>query len=417
MSQMSTMSRMRMSRPSMIDLAWRLSPMSQIPAYWASRRWGWPRPLPMNLTLSLTYRCNSRCATCNVWRRGRGAALPPASGGPRGVAHELTVSEWDRVLRSLGHAPYWVTVSGGEPLLREDAADIIRLACEHCRPAILNIPTNGLLPGRIARRVGEVTAACPRTSIVVNLSLDGWGGDHDRIRGVPGNFERAMETYRRLRALEAPNLTLGVHTVVSRFNAQAVPALCARVQEELAPDSYITEIAEERVELGTMEAGIAPTPDVYHETIEQVMALQARRMSRLRSPSGLGGVAWAFRRRYYRLVQRWLRERRQVIPCYAGWASAQISPDGDVWFCCVRAIPVGNLREAGYDFRRVWWGERAQALREEVRAGRCDCPLANAAYTNMLCHCPTLFRVGWQLLGGQDFHSLRHRLRKSTTDR
>jgi MoaA/NifB/PqqE/SkfB family radical SAM enzyme len=356
----------------MLDLAWRL------PAYWLSRRWGWPRPWPMNLTLSLTYRCNSRCATCNVWRR---------------EAEELTLAEWDRVLRSLGRAPYWVTVSGGEPLLREDAVEIIRLACEYCRPAILNIPTNGLLPERIVHSVGEVTAACPRTRVVVNLSLDGWGEDHDHIRGVPGNFERVMETYRRLRALEAPNLTLGIHTVVSRFNAQAVPALHTRVREELAPDSYVTEIAEERVELGTVGADIAPTPDMYEETIEQVMALQSRY-----PPSGLGGAAWAFRRRYYRLVQRWLRERRQVVPCYAGWASAQISPEGNVWFCCIQAIPVGNLREVGYDFRRVWRGERAWALREEVRAGRCDCPLANAAYTNLLLHPPSLLGVAWDLV-------------------
>lgn len=372
----------------MLDLAWRL------PAYWASRtlREGWPRPMPMNLTLSLTYRCNSRCATCNVWRR---------------EAEELTIAEWDQVLRSLGRAPYWITVSGGEPLFRRDAAGIIRLACEHCRPAILNIPTNGLLPERISRSVGEVTAACPNTSVVVNLSLDAWGDDHDRIRGVPGNFRRAMETYRRLRALDAPNLTLGVHTVVSRFNAEAVPALYTRVQEELAPDSYVSEIAEERVELGTVGMDIMPDPDVYRETIERVMAMQS-----CHPPSGLDRVTWAFRRRYYRLVQQWLQEKnsshhsngrgRQVIPCYSGWASAQISPDGDVWFCCVQAEPVGNLREADYDFKRIWWGERAQALREDVRKGRCNCPLANAAYTNFLLHPPSLVGVAWDLTRRND---------------
>ncbi|HEY74299.1 MAG: radical SAM protein [Chloroflexi bacterium] len=363
----------------MLDLAWRL------PAYVLSRRWGWPRLLPMSLTLSLTYHCNSRCATCNVWRK---------------EVEELTVDEWERSLRSLGRAPHWITVSGGEPLLRDDAVEIMRLACEHCRPAIINIPTNGLLPKRIARAVGEVAAACPRTSFVVNLSLDGWGEDHDRIRGVPGNFERALETYHRLRTLKAPNLTLGVHTVISRFNAHRVPALYTRVQEELAPDSYITEIAEERVELGTMDADIAPSLEVYKDAIEQVMTRMSHPSQARHPPSGLGRVTRAFRRRYYRLVQQWLQERRQVIPCYAGWASAQISPEGDVWFCCVRAESVGNLREAGYDFGRVWWGERAQSLREDVRAGRCDCPLANAAYTNLLLHPSSLAGVTWDLVRG-----------------
>jgi hypothetical protein len=149
------------------------------------------------------------------------------------------------------------------------------------------------------------------------------------------------------------------------------------------------------MELGTVGVGITPTPDAYEATIEQVMALQFQH-----PPSGLGRVTWAFRRRYYRLVERWLRERRQMIPCYAGWASAQISPDRDVWFCCIQAESVGNLREVNYDFRRICWGERARVLREEVRAGCCDCPLANATYTNLLLHPPSLVGVAWDLVWG-----------------
>jgi MoaA/NifB/PqqE/SkfB family radical SAM enzyme len=331
----------------------------------------------MNLTLSLTYRCNSRCGTCNVWKR---------------KADELTVVEWEQVLRSLGRAPYWVTVSGGEPLLREDAVDIIKLVCRHCRPAILNIPTNGLLPERIERSVQDITTAFPNTNVVVNLSLDGWGADHDRIRGIPGNFERAMDTYRRLKTLRAPGLTLGVHTVVSRLNAESVPDLYVRVRDELAPDSYITEIAEERVELGTIGAEITPDAETYRNTIESLMAVQADD-----APGGLGRVTWALRQRYYRMVEQWLHTHVMPIPCYAGWASGQISPDGEVWFCCIKAESAGNLREAGYDFGKVWWGERAEGMRKAIKAAPCACPLANAAYTNMLHHPPTLLDVAWEL--------------------
>lgn len=358
----------------MLDLGW------GILNYWAARRWAWPHPLPMNLTFSLTYRCNSRCATCNVWKR---------------ETDEMSLQEWERVTQSLGRVPYWVTVSGGEPLLRDDAVAIMDAICANCRPAILNIPTNGLLPERITRSVAEVAGKYPHTDVVVNLSLDGWEEEHDRIRGVPGGFERAMETYRQLRALPAPNLTLGVHTVISRFNAESVPDFYTRVREELAPDSYITEIAEEREELDTMGANITPSAESYDRAIERLISLQSQQPA-----SGLGRVTWAFRRRYYRLVQRWLRERRQIIPCYAGWASGQIAPDGDVWFCCVRAESVGNLREVGYDFRRVWWSEKARSLRRDIRAGGCDCPLANAAYTNLLLHPPSLVGVAWDLVRG-----------------
>jgi hypothetical protein len=77
----------------------------------------------------------------------------------------------------------------------------------------------------------------------------------------------------------------------------------------------------------------------------------------------------------------------------AGIASAQIAPNGDVWTCCIRAESMGNLREHDYDFAKVWRTAKAQLLRRSIKAGECYCPLANAAYTNMLTHGPTLLKV------------------------
>jgi MoaA/NifB/PqqE/SkfB family radical SAM enzyme len=113
--------------------------------------------------------------------------------------------------------------------------------------------------------------------------------------------------------------------------------------------------------------------------------------------SGIAEVTAAFRRQYYDLVKRTLREHRQVIPCMAGVASAQIAPNGDVWSCCVRAQSMGNLREHNYDFASVWRTARADELRRSIKAGECYCPLANAAYTNMLTHGPTLRKVATEV--------------------
>jgi hypothetical protein len=110
-------------------------------------------------------------------------------------------------------------------------------------------------------------------------------------------------------------------------------------------------------------------------------------------PTGVAEVTQAFRRQYYEIVKRTLREQRQVIPCMAGIASAQIAPNGDVWTCCVRAQSMGNLREHDYDFGSVWRTGKAAQLRRSIKAGECHCPLANAAYTNMLTHGPTVTKV------------------------
>jgi len=241
--------------------------------------------------------------------------------------------------------------------------------------------------------VRDITSSSPRTQIIINLSLDDIGERHDAIRGVPGNFERAMRTYEGLRAIEAPNLTVGVHTVISVHNVSRIPDIYRHVMRDLAPDSFITEIAEERVELGTLNSGVTPAAGDYEAAVDFLSA-------RLKEEEfhGISRITQSFRIRYYDMVKRYLRERRQIIPCYAGVASAQIAPDGDVWFCCIEAKPVGNLRDSGYDFGAVWFGQSARELRKRVRDGLCSCPLANAGYTNMLMHPPTLASVATRLV-------------------
>jgi MoaA/NifB/PqqE/SkfB family radical SAM enzyme len=346
-----------------------------IPALKVSHLTGHPITLPVNITVSVSYKCNSRCKTCNVW------LLPN---------DDLTVDEWDRVFASLGNAPYWFTFSGGEPTWRDDLPEMVESAYRHCQPGIINIPTNGILERVIPGRIAQIASSVPKSELIINLSLDAVGEKHDEIRGVRNNWTRAMSTYRQLKDLQTDhaNLTLGIHTVISNYNIDSFAELCEFVQRELKPDSFITEIAEERVELDTVGLGITPTAERYAVAIDALLdSLHGNR------PKPVAEVTQAFRRQYYEIVKRTLREHRQIIPCMAGVASAQIAPNGDVWTCCVRAESMGNLREHDYDFRTVWTTGKANELRRSIKAGECHCPLANAAYTNMLTHAPTVMRV------------------------
>jgi MoaA/NifB/PqqE/SkfB family radical SAM enzyme len=349
--------------------------LPEVPVMKASYATGRAIRLPVNITVSVSYRCNSRCKTCNVW------LLPN---------DDLTVPEWDRVFESLGRAPYWFTFSGGEPTLRKDLPEMVESAYRHCRPGIINIPTNGIQHKVIPGRVERVLQAAPKSEVIINLSIDGVGLKHDEIRGVRDNWAHAMRTYAALKELKRhyKHLTVGIHTVISTFNVDTFPDLCAFVQRELKPDSFITEIAEQRVELDTVGLGITPTAEKYTVAIDAL--LESMREVQL---TGVAEVTQAFRRQYYDLVKRTLREHRQVIPCMAGIASAQIAPNGDVWTCCIRAQSMGNLREHDYDFGAVWRTGKAAQLRRSIKAGECYCPLANAAYTNMLMHGPTVAKV------------------------
>jgi MoaA/NifB/PqqE/SkfB family radical SAM enzyme len=354
-----------------------LSLILRLPFYFLFRAAGVPRHLPLGYTFSVSYRCNSRCRTCNVYKKD---------------SVELSLDEWKSVFDSLGRSVFWATISGGEPFFRKDLVKIVKALYDRCAPSVINIPTNGLLIHKISSAVEEIARYCRCSQIVINVSIDDIGDKHDAIRGIKGSYKRATETFRRIRSLGLPNVAVGIHTVISRFNVSRIPFIYDELQK-LAPDSYITEIAEERVELDTIGSGITPSLDDYVTAVDYLS-------EKLKSShkSGVGRITRAFRLEYYTLVKRILAEKRQIIPCYSGYVSAQISPDGNVWACCVKAEPIGNLRERKYDFRSVWRSEKAKRIRRSIKNGECFCPLANASYTNMLFHPKIIVRVIWNLV-------------------
>jgi MoaA/NifB/PqqE/SkfB family radical SAM enzyme len=327
--------------------------------------------------VSLLYTCNSRCNTCRIWKK---------------KAHNLSVDEYKRIFRSVGKSPYWITFSGGEPFLRNDIVEIVKGIYQISRPRIINIPTNGLLVSTIVEKTAAIAEACPKAQIIINVSLDGIEGQHDEIRNVPGNYKKAVSTFNKLKALKLKNLSVGIHTVISRFNVDSFYSVANELMR-LNPDSYITEIAEERVELDTVGMDITPTKVAYKSAIDYLI-------HRIKNGKyeGMNKITMAFRIEYYGLVKAIMRDERQVIPCYSAVASCQISPEGDLWGCCVKAKPLGNLRKNHYNFRKTWFSPAAKLERRSIHKKECWCPLANAAYTNMLMHIPTLFRVSYRSL-------------------
>ncbi len=348
--------------------------LSKIPFYWAYRKFGWPLMMPFSIVVSVSYRCNSKCKTCDVWRKPN---------------DDMSLEEWDKTFEKIGRGPLYFTFTGGEPFMRKDTAEMALSAYKHSQPSVITIPTNGILTKQVINQVDRLCAGAPKSKIGINLSLDEVGERHDEIRMVPGNWKKAMKTWEALKELQQdhPNLVLTNHTVISNYNIDRFFEIYAGL-EPLEPDSYITEIAEERVELDTIGWEITPMAEKYGP-IADFLSEKARE----RPVSGFAKITQAFRAEYYQLAKRTLYERKQVIPCYAGWASCQIAPNGDLWSCCIRAEGVGNLRENNYDLRPIWQGSSMAKLRRSIYRGECHCPMANASYANMILHPPTMAKV------------------------
>lgn len=345
-------------------------------------------PKPINVTFSVTGNCQSRCKTCFIWKNECG--------------REMTLQQVESMFRSIGWT-YFFNVSGGEPFLRSDLPEIIRLACRYMRPAVIHIPTNALAPERIEIMTTSIldiiAAEAPGTVLTIKPSMDGVGEAHDEIRGVPGNFEKLMDTLERLKKLRCgyKYLHVGVGTVISRFNACNLTRIID-FAGTLGVDTYINEVAEEREEFFNIGSGITPAGEDYGEIMEVFKKAVRSRMKGMRP---LSRVTTAMRLVYYDIVTEYLRTGKQVIPCYAALLNVHINSDGGIWPCAILAYR-GQMGTVGddSDFLDIWKSRKAADIRASIRRKECACPLANQAYSNILLHPKSLLRVMWIALTG-----------------
>ena len=344
-------------------------------------------PNPINVTFSVTRRCQSRCKTCFIWKECSTAD----------ATEDIDLETIEILFRAIGWT-YFFNVSGGEPFLRADLPEIIRLACRHLRPAVIHIPTNAILPERIeeyTRSILEIIEKeAPGTVLSVKPSFDGIGEQHDEIRGIPGNFEKLLDTLDRLGRLRETHkyLHVGVGTVVSRFNQNSLNDIIAYAGK-LGVDTYINEVAEEREEFFNLGSGITPDSESYARIMD---IFKENVRGRLKNMKLLSRITTAMRIVYYDLAADILKEKRQVIPCYAGILNVHVNSDGGIWPCAVLAYK-GEMGKVGGDtgFLDIWNSKEAKRVRRDIKAGKCACPLANQAYSNILLHPGKLAKTIW----------------------
>lgn len=337
-------------------------------------------PNPLTLTYSVTAACRSLCKTCNIGR--------VYLDHPELADQDLRLEEVEKTFQSLGHI-YFFIVSGGEPFMRMDLAEILRLAFIYLTPRLISIPTNALAPRAIEKTTLKILEYMekylpPSAPLSIKPSIDGVGAMHDYVRGINGNFAKLEETIQRLLAIRAknPRLHVDLGTVISNFNLHHLHELEAWVHGR-GIESYRHEIAEQRVEFHNVGDPITPPPDVY----EQLTLDFARKIvENIKSKAFLTRMTEAVRIAYYTVAVDILRQQRQVTPCYAGLANLHLNYDGEMWPCCILGgeQSLGNVRAWNYDVRGLLAAEQAHKAKKYIADGNCACPLASQWLNNVL---------------------------------
>lgn len=331
------------------------------------RRFGFPKMGPENVVFSVTNLCNSRCVTCSIWAKYQKRTEL--------ASKEMTTEQWLKTWKSIGRITF-STFTGGEPFLRKDVLALLNGLYDHCQPKILNICHNGTMPERFEKILTAfLKRTNSKTSITINLSLDGIGADHDKIRGFPGNWQKLVKTIAIVKKLQKiyPHLNLGLHTVVSKWNVAKVPQIVDYVLANFQPDNLFMEPAEERGELGTLGWGIMPP--------KKDLARVFRVFTSGRNHTPIISLV----KRIY--LDKYIKGHG--LPCYATFNHCQITTNGNVWVCCMVADrrPLGNLHDVDFDFKKIWVSPEASQLRSMVKKKafkECHgCYLACAANTSI----------------------------------
>ncbi len=376
-----------------------------------SRRLNTSLAPPDRVSVNVTLRCNLSCVMCTTCYD----------------SPELTTDEIKGIIDQT--ADWGVEVFnplGGEPFMRADIEEILSYAVR--RGFYVTVTTNGTL---ISPSRARMLARIPSDRLHLNFSFDGDEPAHDLVRG-PGQFQRALEGYRRVREADATagnsRRKILTNTILHARNLDRFEAILDaqaeagfdgvqilnlfRQSAEVPPESRalwfypehypalerLCEALALRAERGGARSpesgGSAPArhrSDLLPQVVHGV-ELPRRRAPRAAGASGAspGAGSWRDVENYriqndpheLRLIPSYYKEELKPLqaPCWAGWKELYINADGAAIMCDGKldflAGTFGNVREQ--TLRQLWDSPRLRERRAVVR--QCQTPCVQTCY-------------------------------------
>jgi MoaA/NifB/PqqE/SkfB family radical SAM enzyme len=305
-------------------------------------------PSPPFLILFINSICNQKCEHCFYWRN-------------LNRRDDLTKEELFELSRQLGRVEN-LNLSGGEPFLRPEFGEICRQFIRHNKVRQIYVPTNGYFTDKTVQQVTETLKEKDLDLFVAELSLDGVGEFHNKFRGSPGSFDKAMQTYDALAKLQEQDPRLRIHAIstATDVNMDEIRRLTTFLYDR-CPKMDHHNLALIR--------GDRKNPSLHgpHLTEYNQLYDYVRRLWVSRETGRYGAVVepmlqWA--------KTRTAERQSQFVPCRAGKLNAVIYSNGDVSVCETHA-PIGNLRQQS--FGEIWNSEAANTLRASIAARECYC--------------------------------------------
>lgn len=303
--------------------------------------------LPFTINMLVTESCNLRCYMCSF------------NGDRKGKGKDFLPGDLEGLLQAVAGLRPIFSISGGEPFMREDIVEMVRMIKGKSLRCVIN--TNGTL---ITKDQILQLSAIGLDAII--FSLYGLGQIHDSITGEAGSFASAMRNIELFCNVKNKTKVI-ISTTILPENYEQLPEMIGRI-ETYSIDKIKIE------HLNFLTCGHYGAGD-----IQPRIFLSNREFDR-QFVRRLAQILALLKHRYGRrlLIKPYLNSAEirawysgAVSPrkgCFFIWHSLFINPDGQISPCqFLTHCNLGNITDN--NISDIWRSERYQSLRHFIRRG------------------------------------------------
>ncbi len=284
-------------------------------------------------SIIITYRCNAKCNMCDCFRN------------PSRPEEEIDLE----TLEKLPDMSF-TNITGGEPFIRQDIADIVRLLYKKTKRIVVS--TNGYFTDRIIKLCEEFP------EIGIRISIEGLEETNNAIRGIPDGFNIGYKTLKKL--VEMGHKDIGFGMTVQDINCKDLIPLYD-LSDELKME-FATATLHNSFYFRKTDNKIV-NKQMVAEEFEKLINI----LLQSKSPK-----KWA--RAYFNHgLIHYLYGQKRLLPCEMGTNGFFLDPYGNVLPCngSNESWSMGNLNEQTWD--EIWCSEQAKKVRNQVRDCQKNC--------------------------------------------
>lgn len=325
--------------------------------------------LPFQLIFYPTSRCNANCPHCYNYDRQSNAAKD----------NELSLEEINKISSSFGHIKA-LTISGGEPFLRDDLKDIVAIFYKNNKLQYVSFHTNAFLGKKVVQTISDILKNLKDLTVIVCVSIDGIGELHDQIRGVPKGFDKMCQTVEELEKIKRTfnNLYLISSTIYSQTTQESFQKTIDFIRQNFktvkpAPCFIRGEVRsnkEKKIDI-----------NYYKDFLKQ----SHNNIDRSIKPFSFMALKETLDWMTHEIVLKNYLNATQTIPCQAGRKLVVIYENGDVYPCELFSERFGNVRDVDYDIKKILFSEKGKSIKKKIYCDKaCHCTWENIINANLV---------------------------------